>query len=83
MSEVQTSREDKFFGVSYQVETPDEEPETKEASNEVELEIIDGAGHRLRESPEAGFLHSTAARALYGDGLFSGRLSEGSLQNRN
>jgi hypothetical protein len=41
MSEVQTSREDKFFGVSYQVETPDEEPETKEASNEVELEIID------------------------------------------
>ena len=30
MSEVQTSREDKFFGVSYQVGTPDEEPETKE-----------------------------------------------------
>ena len=41
MSELQTSREDKFFGVSYQVEDPDQEPKTKEASDDVELEIID------------------------------------------
>ena len=39
MSDLQTSREDKFFGVSYQVPT---EPEPKEeAAPEVELEIID------------------------------------------
>jgi hypothetical protein len=39
MSELETSREDRFFGVSYQVPT---EPEPKEeAAPEVELEIID------------------------------------------
>lgn len=39
MSELETSREDRFFGVSYQVPT---EPEPKEeATPEVELEIVD------------------------------------------
>jgi len=53
MSEVQTSREDKFFGVSYQVGTPDEEPETKEASNEVELEIIDDTPKKPQKAESA------------------------------
>jgi hypothetical protein len=40
MSDLQTSKEEKFFGVSYQMETPEKEAKDNSAP-EVELEIID------------------------------------------
>jgi len=40
MSELQTSQEDKFFGVTYQVQVPEKETQQAE-KDDVELEIID------------------------------------------
>jgi hypothetical protein len=41
MSELQTSKEDKFFGVSYQVGAPEKEEAPTPVTDEVELEIVD------------------------------------------
>lgn len=41
MSDIQTSKEEKFFGVSYQVNEPDETKKPENSSPEIELEIVD------------------------------------------
>ena len=41
MSELQSSKEEKFFGVSYQVVPPEKEEKNVPVSDEIELEIVD------------------------------------------
>lgn len=52
MSELQTSKEDKFFGVSYQVGAPEQE-EKPVPADEVELEIVDDTPKKPVRAAEA------------------------------
>ena len=54
MSELQTSKEDKFFGVSYQVNAPEKEEKVEDNSqDELELEIVDDIPKRPAKAADS------------------------------